>query len=52
MHDEFETFLPMGTKEAKAAKTFDVKTIFKTYSRGAETTRDAWVYNFNQDKLK
>jgi len=43
---EFETGLPIGTKEAKAeTKT---ETIFQIYSRGAETTRDGWVYNFNQ----
>jgi len=51
-----DTFLPIGTKEAKAARIeevggTEVKTIFKMYSRGAETTRDSWMYDFNADKL-
>ncbi len=50
------SFLPVGTKEAKAARIVEVggvevKTIFKTYSRGAETTRDSWMYDFDARKL-
>ena len=45
--DEFETFLPMGSKEAKASGEASEETIFINYSRGAETTRDAWVYSFD-----
>ncbi len=48
---EFETFIPMGTKAAKAARGTGLATIFKTYSNGAKTNRDAWVYNFNRDAL-
>ena len=39
----------MGTKEAKAAEGEAVDVIFKHYSRGIETCRDAWVYNFNRN---
>ena len=48
---EFDTFFPMGTKEAKAKKGPAVDVIFKTYSRGINTSRDTWVYNFNRDIL-
>ena len=51
LHAEFETFTPMGTKEAKAAKGEAVDVIFKTYSLGVSTNRDAWVYNFNRNTL-
>ena len=48
---EFETFIPMGTKEAKAVTGAAVDVIFKTYSLGINTNRDAWVYNFNRNGL-
>ena len=51
LHPEFETFIPMGTKEAKATKSEAVDVIFKTYSCGVGTNRDAWVYNFNRNGL-
>ncbi len=51
LHKEFETFIPMGTMEAKAAKGETDDVIFKTYSRGIFTCRDAWAYNFNRNAL-
>ena len=51
LHAEFDTFIPMGTKAAKATKGAVVDVIFKTYSVGVGTSRDAWVYNFNQNSL-
>ena len=51
LHAEFETFIPMGTKEGKAVEGEAVDVIFKTYSNGVKTNRDAWVYNFNQYTL-
>ena len=51
LHAEFDTFIPMGTKAAKAGKGAAVDVIFKTYSCGVVTTRDAWVYNFNRKAL-
>ena len=51
LHNDFDSFTPMGSKHTKASKG-DVKgTLFKTYSLGVITARDAWVYNFNQDAL-
>ena len=51
LHAEFETFIPMGTKEAKASKDVAKNVIFQTYSTGTLTGRDAWVYNFNRNAL-
>ena len=51
LHAEFGTFIPMGTKTAKASKDAAVNVIFKTYSNGVKTNRDAWVYNFNRNIL-
>ncbi|MEK8021388.1 MAG: type ISP restriction/modification enzyme, partial [Candidatus Parabeggiatoa sp.] len=50
LHSEFDEFLPLGTKEAKKAKEAD-GVVFKTYSLGVATNRDAWAYNFNQEML-
>jgi predicted helicase len=50
--DEFATFVPMGSKEAKSAKVGAEETIFAYFSRGLETTRDDWVYNFQRDSLE
>ena len=38
----FEGYLPMGTREENINK------IFGSFSRGLETTRDHWVYNFSK----
>jgi predicted helicase len=51
LHSEFDEFLPLGTKEAKGAKTEVEGVVFKTYGRGVATSRDVWAYNFNQDVL-
>ncbi len=50
-HAEFETFIPMGTLEAKSAKGDMDDVIFKTYSNGVKTNRDAWAYNFHRGDL-
>ena len=51
LHAEFDTFMPLGSKETKATQG-DVKdVIFHTFSNGVKTNRDAWVYNFSPDAL-
>ena len=50
-HAEFETFIPMGNREARTARGEVVDAIFKTYSNGVKTNRDAWAYNFNRNIL-
>src|ERR1035437_2605559 len=47
--EEFESFLPIGSKEAKAGTS--VPTIFRTYSLGVSTNRDAVVYDFDATRL-
>ena len=44
--EAFQKLYPMGSKDAKAGKTDD--TIFKLYSRGLATGRDAYIYNFSR----
>ncbi len=51
LHTEFDTFIPMGSKAMKATKGAATGVIFKTYSLGVSTNRDAWVYNFNRNVL-
>jgi len=48
---EFDSFLALGTKEAKTCKSNVVETIFKTFSNGVNTSRDTWAYNFNETLL-
>src|ERR1035437_6705179 len=45
--DEFETFLPIGTKGDKDNE--DCEAIFQLFSLGVVTSRDAWVYNYSSD---
>ena len=51
LHTEFDFFVPIGTKESKSDKRVPEGVLFKTYSRGVATCRDAWAYNFNRDML-
>ncbi len=51
MSEDFDTFIPMGTKEAKSSKAEEIETIFKLYSNGVKTNRDTWTYNFDQTIL-
>ncbi len=46
---DFATFLPLGTKEAKAAS--QPEALFKTYCRGICSGEDTYVYNFDRAKL-
>jgi predicted helicase len=47
--EEFSAFMPIGSKDAKKGKAYD--TIFRTYSLGVSTNRDAVVYDFDADRL-
>ena len=44
-------FLPIGSRETKANKQRDEEAIFKTFSIGVNTNRDAWVYCFDKEQL-
>ncbi|WP_024366823.1 DEAD/DEAH box helicase [Arthrobacter sp. TB 26] len=45
-NDLFETFTPLGSKDSTEPG------IFRTYSRGLASARDAWVYNSSGEKLR
>ncbi len=51
LHAEFESFIPLGLKAEKASKQEVEGVIFKIYSRGVATSRDAWAYNFTRETL-
>jgi len=45
-HNDFDTLLPLASKETKAAKTAaKERAIFKLFTLGASTNRDEWVYS-------
>lgn len=46
-NDEYNNYFPISSKESKKENF-----IFKTYSNGAGTSRDSWVYNFSIVELK
>ena len=43
--EEFQKLYPVGSKAAKAGRTDEA--IFKLYSNGYKTSRDAYIYNFS-----
>lgn len=51
LKDEFDNFIPIGTKEKKGLKGAVIGVIFKTYSCGVKTNRDAWAFNFNNESI-
>ena len=51
LRTDFDTFTPMGSKTTKMAKGTAAGAIFKIYSRGVTTSRDAWAYNANRTAL-
>ncbi|RKU30629.1 DNA helicase [Candidatus Poribacteria bacterium] len=51
LREDFETFLPIGSKQAKAAKGEISDVIFHQFSSGVKTNRDAWTINFDRDTL-
>ena len=52
LQDDFHDLIPMGTKAAKKKKGIAKNVVFKNFSLGVSTNRDAWVYNFNQESLR
>ena len=46
-NEAFQRLYPMGSKEAKAGRADNA--IFRLYSRGFATSRDAYIYNFSRD---
>ncbi len=52
IHPEFETFIAIGTKDARAAKCEDGEAIFALYSYGVVTSRDNLAYSFDVATLQ
>lgn len=51
-NNDFDTLLPLASKETKAAKTAaKERAIFKTFSLGVATNRDEWIYDFSKNHL-
>lgn len=51
-NNDFETLMPLGTKEAKAlTDQSKAKTIFKLFSLGASSNRDDWAVDFDETAL-
>ncbi len=48
---EFESFLRIGSKQAKRASTKEESTIFRQFSSGVKTNRDMVVFDFDIGKL-
>ncbi len=51
LRPEFDTFLPIGIRDAKSNRSLEVEVLFKTFSIGANTSRDYWMYDFDPGKL-
>ena len=51
LHTEFDTFMPMGSKEAKRSAG-EGEAIFGLYSLGVVTSRDNLVYSFDLELLQ
>jgi len=49
--DEFDRFLALGSKESKKKRSPFAETMFRTFSRGIETCRDDWTYDFHASSL-
>ena len=45
--DEFQEYAPLGAKNTGSEKS----TVFRTFCRGLESSRDAWVYEFSARDL-
>ncbi|SKR54876.1 helicase [Mycobacteroides abscessus subsp. massiliense] len=46
--DNYSTYPPIGERKPKQGQVV----VFKSFSRGLETARDAWVYNYSSATLK
>ncbi len=47
----FQTFMPLGSKEAKSKKIAKPGVAIRTYSSGIKTNCDAWLYSFDRAQL-
>ena len=52
LESDFETFISIGNRNAKASFDENQEVIFKLFSLGVSTNRDIWVRNFDADILE
>lgn len=48
---KFQDFVELGNDKVKEGREPQPQTIFRSYSGGLKSNRDAWVYNFNFDSV-
>lgn len=52
-NNDFESLIPVADKATKESSTkAQERAIFKIYSRGLETHRDEWVYDYSESALR
>lgn len=49
---EWDTYLPLGSSDERTSDADNTTTVFDQFSRGVETGRDAWVYDFDRAALE
>ena len=51
-NSDFEKLMPLANRQTKLAKTIeDEQAVFGLYSLGVITSRDGWVYDFDERRL-
>ncbi len=51
LQEDFQTFTPIASKDAKAGVSGAEGTVFATYGPGVYSGRDSWVYSFHKENL-
>ena len=49
--DDWDDLLPIASSDERQSDETNETTVLDEYCRGIETTRDAWVYGFDRDRL-
>jgi predicted helicase len=52
LHDEFDQYIPLSTKEKKVSGHFGPHSVFDSHSLGLTTNRDEWLYDFATEGLE
>jgi predicted helicase len=52
LDNDFDSFPSLGSKDTRSRDSLDCQAIFRTYSLGISTNRDAVVYDFNWETLR
>lgn len=50
--NDFESMISLGDKENKSSNNSNPNSIFKLFSSGVKTNRDAWAYNYDKEYLE